>query len=239
MRKYLDSLKHHPQLGHPKPKPLCTKEDLISLLTFNWSHASYKHERERVQMAFLLLVNSFTACRTSSLVVSRQVPDSGLRYKDCMLRLVRGDNDQERWQLDITFRHRKGKTGVSTTHTLWQHTPLILCPISLFLTLALADGVFSLVKNIGDLKKIKVPKGLRSLAINIDPSAAEVYCCQKTSFSPIIPGLETRHYRESLRRLSADAGFPIPVKPYAIRRGTANLIHSTGLFFSRRRSIPY
>ena len=48
-------------------------------------------------------------------------------------------------------------SGVPKIFTLYQQTPLIKCPIWLFLTLAIADEAFLGCKSIEALRKIQVP----------------------------------------------------------------------------------
>lgn len=154
--------------------------------------------------------------------------DSGekndITYKDCTLLLLRDDQGKEVWRLDITFRHEKGKPGVTNIFSVWEQKPLLLCPIALFITLAIADEAFRAVKSLTELKKVKIPEHLKSLELGFTESAHRLPVFRGVDNTGQVKetGWQTKAQQEYLRRLSICAGFPDIVRPYSIRRHVGN-----------------
>lgn len=97
-----------------------------------------------------------------------------LRYKDCRLLIVR-NGSQKVWRLDITARHQKGRLGeVPNTFSLWEQKLQLFFPITLFVTLAIADGAFSIPKSLFQLQKIKITENKQSLVLSFTESVHEL-----------------------------------------------------------------
>ena len=96
--KKLDTLK--------APKPILDEEDFKQVLRCHWvtDTNTYPEERQRVQLATLLLLAAYTGSRPSALL--------GLQYKDLDLAVVRNTKDGNvKLMLTVQFRITKGKSG--------------------------------------------------------------------------------------------------------------------------------
>ena len=165
-----------------------------------------------------------------------------IKYKDCRLMKVRINNCEE-WRLDITCRKTKGN-GPQITFSLSERTPRIYCPVVLFLALAFLDEALIAPENPSKLAQIQIPSYLQSLEFVFKDTVQEVNnskirymvmtdVLQDPIFKKVWRGskvtndcLCARAFRAKLHALSVAAGFPIPVLPYAIRRGAANSFDS-------------
>lgn len=137
------------------------------MIRFIWTEDPhiYLHERTRIQLVLFLQILAYSAARPGAIVESSCYRKSrqALTYKvmsyieffkdllifekDLTLRLQRDPlGGPPAMSLDITFNFRKNEVGndEALTMTLWEDLQYRdLCPITLFLSLALQDNAFA------------------------------------------------------------------------------------------------
>ena len=147
-----------------------------------------------------------------------------LLYKDCQLTKVRVDGEEE-WRLDITCRKTKG-SGPPKTFQLSERKTRIFCPIVLFLCLAFLDDAFQSLDHPGGLTDIYIPSYRQSLTFSFKETVHEnpVFRQVWRGLRVTTEALSANQFRKDLKALSLAAGFPVPVLPYAIRRGAVNTL---------------
>jgi len=102
-----------------RSKPVMSVDDLLVVLHYHWAldTATFPHERQRVQLALLLLMIAYTASRPGALVESGCLRGSNevLYYKDIRLLVI--ENPKEPGHnllvMEVTLLFMKGERGKS------------------------------------------------------------------------------------------------------------------------------
>ena len=229
------------------PKPTMTTEDLAIIIHYRWVHDSsiFPIERQRVQFAFVMLLIAYTGSRPGALMNTESGEESkakGLRYEDIELVLLRDPENPAVHVLVMhaVLHHMKGTDVTRTSYMFWQRDDsLAFCPITMFLSLAFADGAIDAKAGIhspADLFSKKVPRGLNALRIPWEPgvekkpvllASKQVSGCFQACSDRM---LRFNSFCSDVRRLGLNAGFPDAVTSYCTRRAVADAVD--GEFFT-------
>ncbi|KAF8847345.1 hypothetical protein BDZ45DRAFT_681948 [Acephala macrosclerotiorum] len=220
-----------------RPKPLASCEDIEEYLHFLWAEDDrwYNYERTRVQIAFYILLLTFTAARPGCVVVSDGYRNSNeaLTYKDLQFFLEKDpDGGPPTKILMVDFGLMKGKRfdDSENGHVVLKlrEDAIIphLCPVILAFGMALADDAFcdmgAAVRYCdepirSDILELKLKDSVKSTAVlrtagheDRQTKAWTYASCHKQ-----IIGIGFR------------MGYEKPATSYAIRRECANLIYAT------------
>ena len=99
------------------PKPMLNVNDLLIVLQYHWASDvnTFSHERQRVQLALILLTAAFTTTRPGAIVEGAYAKGSNkvLCYKDIELTLLRNPEPgkQDVLVMEVTLFHTKGGLG--------------------------------------------------------------------------------------------------------------------------------
>lgn len=240
------------------PKPTMTIEDLAIIIHYHWVHdpSIFPTERQRVQFAFIMLLIAYTGSRPGALMNTESGEESkpkGLRYQDFELVLLRDPENPAVHVLIMhaVLHHMKGREGngkpyvpgrparwdftdvTRTSYMFWQRDDsLAFCPITMFLSLAFADGAIDAKTGIhspADLFSKKVPRGLNALRIPWEPGVEKKPVLLASQVSGCFQACSDRMLRfnsfsSDVRRLGLHAGFPDAVTSYCTRRAVANAV---------------
>ncbi|KAL9613096.1 MAG: hypothetical protein Q9167_002353 [Letrouitia subvulpina] len=210
-------------------KPLLDVEDFLEVLRCHWvaDTNSFPHERQRVQVATLLLLAAFTGSRPGALL--------GINYGDIELFVLR---DKKTGEVALTLQLRLKKTKSRQkrkrpkTYTFFIDDNPLFCVISHIVALACDDEAF-LVPNVTPrvVFTLGVRPGLNCQPIqwNNNMKDKPVFC---TSVSPDREkGQERREalpygrYHEWVKRLGEETGFVQVLTTYCLRRAAGNAIN--------------
>ncbi|KAJ5031720.1 hypothetical protein PSV08DRAFT_368862 [Bipolaris maydis] len=218
-------------------KGLCDLVVFTNLMKQLWCHDAdeFEWERERVQTAFLLQIHMFTGGRPGAFVPTGYYPDIHLKYEDVEFLLIRVKDGQEKFGLVLRQGWRKGEKQMldAKLRTLWtEDESMIYCPVTSFLALALADDAFVSIKSRSDLDNVKLDGGED---VRVFPFKAEMHGK---------PFLLTRRggtmpyssWWYKLKSLSQRAGYMEYIRPYDIRRGTANKLDESSSVSTNSRN---
>ena len=124
---------------------------LLGMLHYHWKFDNeiFPFERERVQLATVLLFLAYTGAKPGAIVESSaggiRGSNEALLYRDVKLRLLQPSGNAPLLVLEVTIRLDKGKRKRPSpkTITLYENRECpALCPIVHFLALAFADNAF-------------------------------------------------------------------------------------------------
>ena len=232
-----------------KQKHVLGHNGLHGALFYHWKldRETFTHERERVQLATVLLFLAYTGARPGAVVESSSAGIAGtnaaLLYKDVKLRLLRPPHEAPLLILEVTIRLDKGKRkrNAPKTITLYEnHTCPAMCPILHFVAIAFADDAFHpRLVNAGlsprSLHNFSSPDGRITIDFTFKDDILEIpiFRCSQRS----IQGLQVDPKRALsansisfwMKRLGQRAGFEYPLQPYALRREVGTEL--TGLFY--------
>ncbi len=99
------------------PKPMLNVNDLLTILQYHWAldTNTFPHERQRVQLALILLMAAFTATRPGAIVEGAHTKNSNkvLCYKDIQLTLLQNPEvgNRDVFVIEVTLYHTKGVLG--------------------------------------------------------------------------------------------------------------------------------
>ncbi|TKX19097.1 hypothetical protein C1H76_8715 [Elsinoe australis] len=134
-----------------------------------------------------------------------------------------------RWLLKVRLRLRKGVRNVEgkETFVLLKATPRtpLLCPVSQFLGLALADGVFRDLDHAGKLRCIQIPRGRHTMPVIMRNEKMKIPILRRWECNS---GLSSTRAQTSatlshnLQNLGQRSGFTDVLTAYSIRRGHGN-----------------
>jgi len=108
-----------------------------------------------------------------------------------------------------------------------------MCPVSILLALAVADGAFAGISSATDFDRVRFQEGQRNRRLQVKDSMKKVPVLRRLQVNRTIsPNLIVPAERLSLmmKELGHRAGYTEDFVPYAIRRGFGNTID--------RESIP-
>ncbi|KAL8673854.1 MAG: hypothetical protein Q9168_001719 [Polycauliona sp. 1 TL-2023] len=211
-----------------RPKYTVGYNGILGALYYHWIYdtETFPTGRDRVQLAFYILLLAYTGSRPGAIVESAvsgiRGTNEALKYKDINLTLVRPNDGgapllvmKVRIVLDKGKRHR----GEHKTLTLYENcVQPVMCPVVHFLALAFADKAFhpSLVEaGLSDILETPIlrPASRGFAGKEVDPSKA-------LSASIIGPWMA---------RLGERAGFPHRLTPYCLRRDIATSLTDVGV----------
>ncbi|EXJ95092.1 hypothetical protein A1O1_00211 [Capronia coronata CBS 617.96] len=150
---------------HTKEPTTVSLDDFLVLLYNLWlsAFAYFTCGSLRIRLHLLLLLIAYSGTRPGA-VLSGRSPESlkqgkYLQWADCKLVLLKDDRPLR--LLEVAFRHRKGDAHGVTF--LFEENPLLaLCPITIFITVALESNAFhpgSGIRTLEDIDKLRVPCG--------------------------------------------------------------------------------
>ncbi|QSS61773.1 hypothetical protein I7I51_03950 [Histoplasma capsulatum] len=232
-------------------KPTLSIEDLLSILHYHWclDTLAVPHERYTVQLLLLMLMTAYTSSRPGALIESGCVQGSNdtLERETSLSRrspsrslLVWSDTSLGRMAV-LTSRRR-------TTYIFheWDDNPA-LCPISHFLSLALADRAFEAqgINSPEDIFHIEVLPYRNSLQLRWRSEMLKIPAFHRTVHTAhgvrISPdrALPYDAFNQYLQRLGRNAGLEEPLTPYCIRRGTANAVDDVATAAERNQVLGH
>lgn len=211
---------------------------LLGMLHYHWCFdtAVFSFERERVQLATVLLFLAYTGARPGAIVESGcggiKGSNEALLYRDLRLKLLQPPGGVSLLVLEITIRLDKGKRKRPSpkTITLYENRGCpAMCPIIHFLALAFADDVFHQDLTTQGLTAEKMhsfqnPEGRITIEFKFRDEVLDIPVFR--SFERCLTGIRvhpTRALSASVispeaKRLGQRAGLPHPFKPYCLRR---------------------
>ncbi|KAL9083196.1 MAG: hypothetical protein Q9159_005918 [Coniocarpon cinnabarinum] len=154
-----------------REKPVMSVEDLLVTLHHLWAfdRSTFPVERQRVQLALLLLVIAYTSSRPGALVEAACAAGTNecLTYNDVRLLIIPNPEEPARnvVVMEVTLLFTKGnrQTKKPTTYLFHEREDnLALCPILHFLALALADQAFEAAGTATDAERNQVLGHTRS-----------------------------------------------------------------------------
>ncbi|CAI6338093.1 unnamed protein product [Periconia digitata] len=196
--------------------------DLVTQLHIHDSE-EIPHERERLSMHFFLMWCFFSAGRPGAIVPTGYYPNIHLVYEDIQCILMRMGDDTQKFGIVACQRWMKGKKQQvsSNLRLLWLEEPDISCCIvSSLLAFAIADGAFADVQCQKDLNDMKLDSAEDMRVIPYKQSFLQTPFLRDEEGQPI----SYSRFWYLLRDLSHRAGYKNHIRPYDIRRGTANNI---------------
>ncbi|KAL9065698.1 MAG: hypothetical protein Q9157_007382 [Trypethelium eluteriae] len=136
-----------------RPKPILNVDDLVGILLRHWKFdpSTYCDERQRVQVALLLLIAAYTGSRPSSILNTDEIQDKdgetkAVCYRHIELYLVKSETLIERLKVValLTLPYGKGDEWKPQPKTFlfYENPNLLLCPVALILALAFHDNAF-------------------------------------------------------------------------------------------------
>ncbi|KAF2832795.1 hypothetical protein CC86DRAFT_399460 [Ophiobolus disseminans] len=177
-------------------------------------------ERDRVQMLFILQLHMFSGGRPSAFVPTGYYPEINLTYGDVDFLLLRDGLGVEKFAMALTQRFRKGEKEKinDNLQILWtEEEDVMNSPVHSFLAIAFADQAFEALSCRDDLQK----QTLGTEQLKSFPFKEEF---RNQPFLVNQDGTPVRYQRVwyNLKHLSLRAGYNDYIRPYDIRRGTAN-----------------
>ncbi|KAI9889352.1 MAG: hypothetical protein M1814_005520 [Vezdaea aestivalis] len=210
-------------------KPLLEVEDFILVLQCHWVTDTnvFPHERQRVQLATILLLAAFTGSRPQALLE--------IEYRDLDLFILhdaKTDKTHLMMQLQLTKTKSQKKRKRPKTYTFCLDENPMFCIISHIISLAQADGAFAVRDLAADaIFKLKVRPGLRCQKISwsqdwlrkrVLRASVQTKAGVRTSEAE---GLTYNKYNDWVKRLGVATGFVQVMTTYCLRRATGNRIN--------------
>ncbi|KAH7551112.1 hypothetical protein BM1_09986 [Bipolaris maydis] len=217
--------------AYDKPlAPLNVSKDVIRFL---WvcDEYQFQHPRARLQLAFSILMLTLMGMRPGEFIESSNWKDSneGLLYRD--VKLLRSSEADGGFMLHVQLRNRKGHRHNHKQGALMLLTEepgdRALCPVTYFLALALADGVFEGCKTLSDLQSRKPSPGSSycEFPYHADLGNLPVLrCCQPDGSISPTRILTYYGFHWMIRSLGQRAGYKDKLTSYCFRRGYGNAI---------------
>ncbi|KAL9124214.1 MAG: hypothetical protein Q9217_006433 [Psora testacea] len=195
-------------------KPLLDAEDFLEVLRCHWvtDMNVFPHERQRVQLATILLLAALTGSRPGALL--------GITYRDLDLFIQR---DKKTGEVALTLK----------TYTFFIDTNPLFCVISYIVCLACDDDAYAFADMTpGTVLTLGVRKGLNCqpipwkediIGIPVFRAAVQTDNGRRTSPDE---ALSYGRYHEWVKRLGEETGFVQVFTTYCLRRATGNAINA-------------
>ncbi|KAF2174444.1 hypothetical protein K469DRAFT_675779 [Zopfia rhizophila CBS 207.26] len=221
-------------------------EDLIDYL---WCFDEYNfvHERGRVQLAFAILILTLLGIRPGEIVESScwRNSNEGILYKDVTLSLMRVPGGQI-IAMKVKLRNRKGDRETEGDKQMLNltedPTQRMICPVTHFLALALADGALEGINELSDLSRLKIPESSMSLLLGIKKHMADIPVLRafdsngQPSRDKI---LKAGSLAKQLHYLGQRAGYKDRLTPYCFRRWHGNKLDKAITAAQRRQRMGH
>ncbi|KAG8531641.1 uncharacterized protein KY384_003272 [Bacidia gigantensis] len=210
-------------------KPLLDVEDFLEVLRCHWvtDTNSFPHERQRVQVATLLLLAAVTGSRPGALL--------GITYRDIDLFVLR---DPKTGEVALTLQLRLKKTKSRQkrkrpkTYTFFVDNNPMFCVISHIVALACDDEAFRFPKTTPRVVfTLGVRPGLNCQPIqwHDDMKDQPVFCASscpgRGKGKELHESLPYSRYQEWVKRLGEETGFVQVLTTYCLRRASGNAIN--------------
>ncbi|KAJ5055093.1 hypothetical protein J3E72DRAFT_178899, partial [Bipolaris maydis] len=224
--------------AYDKPlAPLNVSKDVIRFL---WvcDEYQFQHPRVRLQLAFSILMLTLMGMRPGEFIESSNWKESneGLLYRD--VKLLRSSEADGGFMLHVQLRNRKGHRHNHKQGALMLLTEepedRALCPVTYFLALALADGVFEGCKTLSDLQSMKPSPGSSYCEFPYHADVGNLpilRCCQPDGSISPTRILTYYGFHWMIRSLGQRAGYKDKLTAYCFRRGYGNAIDSMSGYF--------
>ncbi|KAF1937317.1 hypothetical protein EJ02DRAFT_437966 [Clathrospora elynae] len=219
--------------ARPKSVALCVDSEAILFYLWCCDEYTFTHPRIMVQLTFFLQILTFWGLRPGEVVESsvHRGSNKGIKYGDVTLSLVRC-KEGLLYQLSIRLRNRKFKRGVESETqdiVLKEETEprkRFMCPVTFFLAMALADGVFVDQKIPADFVHRPIKKTANSREIHIRDDKKDLPVLRKLQGNSIsLDQIMSAHSMlDYLKSLCSRCGYKGTVTCYSFRRGFANAI---------------
>ncbi|MCJ1250100.1 hypothetical protein MMC30_007326 [Trapelia coarctata] len=210
-------------------KPLLDVVDFVEVLRCHWvmDTNTFPHERQRVQLATILLLAALTGSRPGALL--------GITYRDLDLFVQRDQRTGEMaltLQLQLKRTKSRQKRKRPKTYTFFIDTNPLFCIISHIVSLACDDDAY-VAPDItpGKVLRLGVREGLNCQPIPWKPNTMDtpvfrtpVQTAKGTQTSPE-EALTYSKYHEWVKRLGEETGFVQVLTTYCLRRATGNAIN--------------
>ncbi|KAI9777777.1 MAG: hypothetical protein M1839_008572 [Geoglossum umbratile] len=206
--------------------------DLEVLITYLWcqDHYEYKHDRYRVQLAFLVLLFFYTGARCGSFTGKFEYQDLNFAYRNMEVAIALSNNVPTVC-LKVNQDNMKGKKGTPqfVDVILKERKVMAQCPVVAFLALAFADDAFQDISTPEELFSLRIPEGEDRLPVPWKQEMQDIPILKQETKGGNIKPLSRGAFESQLAELSIRAGYEISVKPHYIRRGVANRVdkHAT------------
>ncbi|KAF2472222.1 uncharacterized protein BDR25DRAFT_19457 [Lindgomyces ingoldianus] len=181
----------------------------------------FEWERGRVQLGLTLQFHVFSGGRPGGFISTGYYPDLCLVYRDVQFILIRLQDGQEKFGIVLVQRWRKGEEEKldENLHVLWlEEDDILNCPVQQFLALAFADGAFASITSRSDIQNAKLDSDEDVRTFQYKPEMPD----QPFLVDPKGKPLHYAQFWYNLKWLSIRAGYIEHIRPYDIRRGTAN-----------------
>ncbi|KAI4132430.1 MAG: hypothetical protein LQ347_002588 [Umbilicaria vellea] len=238
-----------------RAKPTIGPAGLNAALCYHWRYDTevFAHERQRVQLATILLLIAYTTSRPGALVVSGHegirtsatAHTQTLTYRNVALYLLRTPVGQaDLLVLELTLMWMKGKRHRSepTSFSVYeQDDNLIMCPVLHFLALAFTDQAF--------LNPHLTPANLRKVSVPAHQGKVKIPWKESILDTPVFRAIEENgagcraldakpiqyeDLRSYFKRLGERVGSEFFLHPYCIRRFAATAIDDSGASVAQR-----
>ncbi|PZD37947.1 DUF3435 domain containing protein [Pyrenophora tritici-repentis] len=228
--------------AYTKPiAPLPVAEDLIQ---FMWMCDEYQHPhpRARLQLAFSVVLMTLLGSRPGEFIESGAWKHSneGLLYGD--IDLVRYQNGTYTgYLLHLRLRNRKGHRNNkkhSPTMLLYEEATMrSMCPVTYFIALALADGVFDSCKTFEDIEAKELPLGSSLYKYRYKPEAKQRPILRSISPNGTVSKNDILTYNcfnNMIKGIGQRAGYEERLSAYCFRRAFAKAVEKTATPAQRR-----
>ncbi|CAN9286059.1 unnamed protein product [Alternaria alternata] len=220
--------------------PLLVAEDLIQ---FMWVCDEYQfaHPRARLQLAFSIVLMTYLGSRPGEIIESAAWKHSneGLLYGD--ITLVRFQNEEYvGFLLHVKLRNRKGHRNNkkhSPVMLLYEEPTRALCPVTHFLALALADGVFADCQSFQDVAAQELPPGSKLYKYRYKPEAKRRPILRGICNNGVVSENDILTYNcfnNMIKGLGQRAGYEDRLSAYCFRRAYAVAVEKTATPAQRR-----
>ena len=221
---------------------------LLGMLHYHWNFDTevFVFERERIQLATVLLFLAYTGARPGAIVESNtegiRNSNEALLYRDVKLRLLQPPNHVPLLVLEVTIRLDKGKRKrpAPKTITLYENRECpAMCPIIHFVALAFADQAFHAELIAQGLCPSKMhtfrnPEGritidfmFRDEILDVPIFRAYERRLEGVRVHPF-KALSAKAISDESKRLGQRSGLPHPFRPYCLRREVGTELTGSG-----------
>lgn len=229
-------------------KSIAPVEVTKDLLRFAWRCDEYDWDtRSLIQLLFAAIILTFMGLRPGEMVESDAWKGSneGLLYKDFTLQRNAGPG-YNGFSLHIRLRNRKGKRLNKSQKPVMilKELPFArwMCPVTHFLALALADGVFEDCSTIEAITARKPPPGVRAYKFRMKECVKELPIFRARQNDGTISHSKILTYgclRTLLLGLGQRAGLKDRLTSYCFRRAYGNALDKVATAAQRRQLMGH